>query len=279
MPSLLRPLCCLVLPLVAACAADLYDFTGKTRAYVYETRQEVSWASAGDRLRFTTAMTWKLVLKGRAPGEAGVTVLRVTARHEGPGTVRTVDSAADPGTDPDPLLGHLAGLEGVTFGLSVDPATGAVTRVTGTEAIAKRVAARVPDLVNPTGPSPIEDQARALYSPDHLAKLWTAVLALPGGPTRLPLAGIPNGTLVRTWGANGTWTASLAEGQAPVTLGQPPTQIACFLTDLKGGGTLTLANGLPEKATGDLTFTLRLTALTQPVESVHHLTWSMAPVL
>lgn len=272
-----RLLLCALLPF-AAMASDTYDMAGKVRAYVYETVQEVEWSSAGDRLRYSTSLTWKLVLKAKSATECNLTILRVQARHEGPGSQRSVDSAGPREADPDPLLGHLTALEGVTFGLILDPSTGTITRVTGTETIAKRVAAAVPNLLDPTGPSPIDEQARALYSPDHLQKLWTAVFALPTGPTRLPLAGPQGGTLIRTW-TGSTWTATLAEPEIPVTLGKPPAEVTGLLTGLTGTGGLTLKDGLPHEATGDLTFTLRLTALTQPTEARHHLTWRLAPAL
>lgn len=258
----------------SAPGAEGYDFGTRIRAYQYETTQEVVWASVGDQVRSTTSMTWKLILKGKGPGEAAVTVLRVQARHEGPGVRREVDSAADPGTEPDPLLGHLTALEGVTFGLTVEPTTGVVRAVTGTDMIAKRVAAAFPNLLDPAAPSPIADQARALYSPDHLGKLWTAVLALPSGPAHLPLAGPQGGTLVRTWTGD-AWTATLAEPEVAVRLGRPPTDITGVLTGMTGQGTLRLAEGLPQEATGEVAFVLRLTALTQPVESRHRLRWRL----
>ncbi len=271
--------CCsvLVLPFAPVLGVESYDFAGKTRAYVYDTVQEVSWTSAGDTLRYTSGLTWKLLLRGRSATEVQVTILRVQARHEGPGSRRSVDSAADAGTDPDPLLGHLTALEGTTFGLTVDPATGLVSRATGTESIAKRIAAAVPNLVDPSAPSPIDEQARALYSPEHLQRLWSAVFALPPGPTRLPLAGPQGGTLVRTWTGATTWTATLAEAEVPVVMGRPPMEVAGTLGGLSGGGTLLLAGGLPQEATGDVTFTLKLTALTQATEARHHLTWKLAP--
>jgi hypothetical protein len=186
-----------------------------------------------------------------------------------------VDSAVVD-ADPDPLLGHLTALEGITLVLTVDPATGLVEQVAGTDELARRIAAAVPNRLDPSGPSPLATAARATYTPEALARLWTTVLALPQGPARLPLAPPAGGTLERTW--NGTaWTARLAEGSVPVTVGTPPTDVTGTLADLTGNGSLTLDGGLPRTAQGEVSFTMRLTALTQPVESRHRMTWALTP--
>ena len=57
-------------------------------------------------------------------------------------------------------------------------------------------------------------------------------------------------------------------------LAKDPTPVNGTVKDLKGGGTITLLQGLPRTTTGELSFTLAMDALTQPVESKHAVQWT-----
>ncbi|MBA2480413.1 MAG: hypothetical protein H0V44_07105, partial [Planctomycetes bacterium] len=114
-----------------------YDFSGKqVRTYAYELRQDVTFASAGDTLAYSTRMLWTFVLLPTAVTaervELGVTILTVKATMEGPASHHAFDSTErDSDRRRDPLFAHLGALAGARLVIVVDPRTGAVSAVSG----------------------------------------------------------------------------------------------------------------------------------------------------
>jgi hypothetical protein len=269
----------LLLPVLAATAtaADGYTFAGPPRMYQYRLTQQVAWDSAGDHLAYTTELGWKVLLAGRGQRdgrcEVLATVLRVTASQRGPGGEHAYDSA---GRGDDALFGHLKAVEGAVLTLVVDPRSGKVDTVRGTEAMVEAVARRAPDQADPGAPSPLAESARQAYAPARLARLWSQVLACPAaGPEPLPLGEPLGGEAQRTWKGQ-EWTL-MADGVArPVTLFAEPVPVAGRVVGLAGGGANRQRDGWPESAAGKLSFTLELAALTQPVRQEHRLSWSFA---
>lgn len=269
----------LLLAVAAACSAEPLAFAGPARQYQYRVDQEVAWESAGDQLVFRSALAWHLALKGAGPGRLDATVLNVIAAHEGPEGRRKVDTREDGSRSDDPLLGHLLAARGRTLAVSYDPATGRVAAVQGGEEIAKAIGRASPNAADPGAPSPLEVQARRLYSSEALARLWTQLLLLPAaGPQAVPLGEPLSGEAQRTWQGS-AWTLALpGSGELPITLFKDPTPVGGVLHGLAGKGSLELKDGWPLRASGELAFQLRLSALTQPVEQRHKLVWSFTDI-
>jgi len=247
--------------------------------YVAQVEQHVAWESAGETLDYVTTISWSWALKVvEATPERAVlrlTELRVIASHVGPGSERVVDSSTGEGAD-DPLIGHLAGFDGVALTLTLDPATGVVGAVDGGDQLVARINKRAPGVGAGATP-PHDAAARAAYSSENLARWWTQLLALPAAePQRVPLADPLTGAYLRTWTGD-SWKAA-GDGEATATLGTGPSAVALAVRDLAGEGRMVVRDGMPELSSGAMTFTLELTALTQPVAQKHHLRWSLARV-
>lgn len=273
---------CLLLPAVALslqAAETGYRFTpGPAQSYLAETRQEVAWESAGDKLVFVSTLAlsqaWKCVAVEGNSAQVEVTTLRVIATHKGPGADHAFDSAV-PGTAEDPLLGHLKAIEGATLVFTIDQATGA-TRVSGGSRIAEAIAKRAPNLVDPLSPSPLAAQAAQLYGDANLSRIWSQTLALPSPAAQeVPLGEPLSGTLLRTWKGSEYTLAGTPAGT--VTLAREPTPVTAAISPVAGTGTSAItADGWPQTAGGSMSFTLTVDALTQPVAQRHAVRWQLA---
>jgi len=247
--------------------------------YEWTTKQTARWTSAGDDLRYETGIVWSLALRCAAVDGPRMTLaatfIKVIATHTGPGTDIRVDSSTGAGTD-DPLLGHLLALVGHTLTLTVDRATGRVSAVTGADEVIAAINQRAPAAV-PGDPPPLDAQARAAYGPEAQTRLWSQILALPAAGVEAPLpAPFTAGAMTRTWN-DLAWTVALPggpEAKAPAfELAKDPAPVRGTVTKLSGAGTLALANGLPGKAEGKLSFTLAIEAMTQPVATENEISW------
>jgi hypothetical protein len=261
-----------------------YSFVAKQhRTYAYELRQDVVFASAGDTLTYTTRMLWTFVMMpitvAADRAELAVSILTVKASLEGPASRHVYDSSErDPERRRDPLFAHLAALDGARLMVTVDPRTGAVAQVDGGDAIAAAVAKAEPSKVDPSEPSPLAAAAREAYGSGSLARMWGEMLALPASaPQRVALAAPFAGELERVWtGSAFTWQLPAGVDHADVRLGRDPVRVSGSLTEVAGAGRIDLAEGMPGTAEGDLTFTLTLDALTQPVVQHHRLHWKLS---
>jgi len=278
-------------PAATAAPQSGYSFTvGTSQLYAYSVKQTVAWTSAGDQLTYTSTLTWKfaLTVAEATPARAvlDATILRVQATHDGPGSRRLVDSGAKDGQDgaEDPLLGHLLALNGTMLSVVVAPATGLVSEVRGGDAVIARINKRAPALT-PGDTPPLDTAARAAFSSEALTRIWNQLLALPSSaPMRVPLGPPLNGEVERTWQGS-TYTVRLPVGteRLSTTLVGDPTPVSAVLSDLAGSGgtsiTTSGANaGLPGAGKGELTFSLTLQALTQPVVQRHTLLWELTPL-
>ena len=273
---------CLLLPaaFIALHAADAgYRFApGPAQSYLAETRQEVAWESAGDKLAFVSTLAlsqaWKCVAVEGTIARVEVTTLRVIATHKGPGADHAFDSAV-PESAEDPLLGHLKAIEGVTLVFAIDQATGA-TRVTGGSRIAEAIARRAPNLVDPLSPSPLAAQAAQLYGDANLSRIWSQTLALPSATAQeVPLGEPLTGVLTRTW--KGFEYALAGTPAGMVTLAREPTPVTATISPVAGTGSAAIAaDGWPQTAGGGMSFTLTVDALTQPVAQRHTVRWQLA---
>lgn len=272
---------CLLLPaaVLSLQAAEGYRFApGPAQSYLAETRQEVAWESAGDKLAFVSTLAlsqaWKCVAVEGATARVEVTTLRVIATHRGPGADHAFDSAV-PETGEDPLLGHLKAIEGVTLVFTIDQATGA-TRVTGGSRIAEAIGKRAPNLVDPLSPSPLAAQAAQLYGDANLSRIWSQTLALPSvAAQEVPLGEPLGGTLLRTWKGFEYTLAGAPSGT--VTLAREPTPVTATISPVAGTGSSAIAaDGWPQTAGGGMSFTLTVDALTQPVAQRHAVRWQLA---
>jgi hypothetical protein len=259
-------------------AAEGYDFPIDTVLwYRYALIQDVGWTSIGDHLEFTQTLRWTFALRatGTADGVATVaaTIVRVEARSSGPGAEHVIDSRNEDAAS-DATFGPLAALAGSTLTLSVVQSSGDVSAVSGGEQLRTRLAERMPAAM-PGQPSPFAGEIDRLYSDAALARWWSALLVLPGNEAPLPLAEGLDAHLTRTWDAN-RFTLALPEGSSPtLTLVGDPTPVTGTMHDLTGSGEVALNKGIPGAITGELTYQLDLTALTQPVTQTHRLRWAL----
>mgnify|MGYP000125222443 CR=1 FL=1 len=271
----------LLLLSLLAVAIGALEYTPKADQlvlYRWTTTQTAQWKSAGDDLRYDTRIVWDLALRCAAVNGAQMTVkatfVQVSATHRGPGTDIRVDSPSGAGAG-DPLLGHLLLLAGRTLTLEVERTTGRVLTVAGADELIAAINAKVPAAV-PGDPPPLDAQARAVYGPEALARLWSQVLALPGSATAVPLpAPFTSGSMTRTW-QDLSWTVKLPDGPAPTfELAKLPAAVRGSVTGLSGSGALALAAGLPAKSSGKLAFQLVIDAMTQPVTTSNEVTWEL----
>ncbi len=265
-------------------AADGWNFTvGQHRMWAYELKQEVSWASAGDTLTYTTTMVWKLLADPQTVTADRVAlrvqILRVLATHVGPGSDRQVDSARDLGGEvQDPLLGHLTAMEGAVIDLELDPRSGAVLAARGGAELAKRLADRVPAAV-PGEPSPLAQAAAITWSDAALARMFAQILARPTDSVQSVALGEPlDLTAIRTWsGSASALTIPAAQLPRSVQLSRPPLAVTATLASLTGSTTTAAtADGLPGDIHGQLEYTLILDALTQQVQQRHRVWWRLS---
>ncbi len=248
--------------------------------YKWTTTQSAQWKSAGDDLRYDTSIVWDLGLRCVAVDGVRMTLaatfIKVHATHRGPGTEIVVDSASGAGVD-DALLGHLIVLVGKTLTLDVERSSGRVASVGGAEEVIAAVNRRSPASV-PGDPPPLDAQAKAAYGPDALARLWSQILVLPGGGNEAEVA-LPApfsaGALKRTWSGL-TWNVVQPEGKAPAfELSKDPSPVRGTVSKLSGTGTIAVAAGLPATASGKLTFSLAIEAMTQPVTTENEIGWTL----
>lgn len=265
-------------------AAEYHFKVGEIRRYLAETRQDVAWQSAADHLTFTSSLStlqaWKCIANSNGIATVEATILRVIAKHQGPGSDHRFDSSQNLSTDQavaDPLLGHLKALDGVTLTFRINQTTGE-TQVTGGERIAEAIAKRAPNLLDPTAPSPLAAQAAQAYSDANLSRIWSQTLALPSTTGQsVPLGEPLSGTLTRTWKGLGYTLAGEVSGTANIA--KEPTAVTAAISDVGGDGNLTLtADQWPNKVGGKLHFTLTISALTQPVAQQHTVTWQLAQI-
>ncbi len=262
-----------------------YQFaTGKTALYVYDLSQQVEWQSAGDTLSYASTVGWafsltpQLVTPERC--ELGVVILHVSASNAGPGASHAVDSrlAVDRNGRDDPLLGHLLALDGAQLTVVIDPRSGLVEAVRGGEEIVKRINQRFPPAVEGEAP-PLDAQSRAAYGSAALARLWGEMLALPGGEgavQSVTLGGPVAGSVERRWqGSRYTLSLPTATPHLDGNLISDPTPVTASVSAVEGGGETALRGGLPFTSSGELRFTVTLSALTQPVVQHHHLSWTL----
>ena len=247
--------------------------------YNYTLKQDVIWRSSGDDLGYTSTMTWTFALRATAVNGSQATVnaliTHIVATLDGPAAEVRVDSRQADATS-DPVYGHLVGLEGVTLTLTVDQPSGRVSAVSGGDEIVKRINARHPAAV-PGDPPPFDAAAKRLYSSEALAVWWSEMLTQPASePQAVPLAPPLTGTLRRTW-TGSDFALGLSEGvsQLPVTLVDGVNAVTGTLSAVSGTGHLTMTDGVAVKATGEVRYTLNLTALTQAVEQQHHQQWTL----
>ncbi len=264
-----------------------YHFTAKSsQVYAYSLKQNVAWSSAGDKLSYTSTLTWKFLLTvSEATSERAVldvTILRVQATHEGPGSRRAIDSGAkeQDGGD-DPLLGHLLALSGASLQVVMVPASGQVSEVRGGDTIVARISKRAPS-ATPGDPSPLEAAAKTAFSSEALSRLWNQLLAQPSSmPTRVPLGPPLGGEVERTWQGN-DFTLRLPAGseRLQATLVGDPTPVVAALSELTGSGSASIIpdKGLPGAGKGSISFQLTFQALTQPVTQHHTLSWELTPL-
>jgi hypothetical protein len=256
---------------------------GANRVYAYSVKTAMQFESAGDRLAYTSTLTWKFVLTvSEATTERAVldaTILRVMATHEGPGSRRQIDTGGkQPTGADDTLLGHLHALDGAVLRVVLDPVSGTVSEVTGGEAIVARLNQREPARIA-GDPPPLDGLARSAFSSAALTRLWRELLARPRAtPERVPLGPPLNGEVERVWQGT-SFTVRLAGDQRPTAaLGDARTPVTMTLNELNGTGSVSTEAGLPGKAGGEMTFVMSSQALTQPVVLRYTLAWELVPL-
>ncbi len=286
---LARQLAALLVLGAGAWAADApqagYQFVkDHVQLYAYDLNQVVDWQSAGDTLSYSSSVSWRFsltpVVVTSERCELSIVILHVLATQSGPGGSHAVDSSqpVDRNGHEDLLLGHLLALDGALLTVVVDPRSGAVSAVRGGEEVVKRINQRYPARDDGEAP-PLAASSAVAYGSDSLSRLWSDLLALPSGtvaPQQITLGGPLPGTIERRWQGS-QYSLGLPAGTTHLDgiLMADPTPLTASLSDLTGGGSVVMAQGLPGTRQGDLRFTLTLNALTQPVIQHHHLTWIM----
>jgi hypothetical protein len=264
----------------AAAASGGYAFVpGQARLGRYDLRQETVLSTAGDRLTYVTTIGWRFVLLplsiSATRAALAVSVLHVDATLDGPATFDHIDSDSDdPAQGQDPVFGHLLALRGARLVLSVDPLTGVVDAVQGGDAIAAAVAKDAPSALGPGEPSPLEAAAKAAYSSDALARLWTAMLARPGQGD-YPLGPPLDGAARRSWSGADYTLALAGADHRDATLGQAPLAVQARLSALSGKGHQGLGPDLVGTAGGTMHALIAFDALTQGAGSDLTVGWSL----
>ena len=130
---------------------------------------------------------------------------------------------------------------------------------------------------SPGDPPPFDAAAKHLYSSDALASWWSDLLTQPASESQaVALAPPLTGTLRRTW-TGSDFALGLPEGvsQLPVHLVDGVNAVTGNLSSVSGTGHLSMSDGVVAKTTGEVRYTLNLTALTQAVEQQHHQQWTL----
>lgn len=265
---------------------DSYKFVEKRPSlFAYALKQTVQFVSAGDKLEYTTTMTWKFALVPikveENSAQLSITILRIHATHDGPGSRRQIDSSLPYEQDghDDPLIGHLLAVAGTELQVTVNPQTGQVNNVTGGEAVIARINKLAPPLF-PGEPGPLDAAAKKTFSDEALTRMWNHLMSLPQSkPHAVPFGPPLSGALERQW-TDTTWKDGLPAGTTSlkVDLLQDPTPLSVTITNVQGEGKRTVVDGLPGPCTGKLAFDMLFQALTQPVVQRHTLTWELTPL-
>ena len=210
--------------------------------YVYQVDTELS--TAGDTVSYRTLANWQFSLGITAATDeallAEMIILSIKAKHLGGGSEHSLDTFAaadEPGSGADdPLLGHLRALTNQPLRLRIARATGQVTVLAGTDALAQAVAARAH--ADPGEPSPLAAAAAETYSAERLGRLLSTIFALPSDQDPQVELGLPGaGTVIRRWQGN-SYRLSLPEAaEAPsIQLHDDPVPVHLRLTELSGSG-------------------------------------------
>jgi hypothetical protein len=264
-----------------------YHFTVKQHQfYTYNLKQTTTFKSAGDELMYTTTLAWKFALTPVAVSEEqaqiAITIIKVQATHDGPGSRHQVDSSLPIEQDghEDALLGHLIAFTGAELMVTLNPKTGSVSAVTGGDVIIARINKMAPAIF-PGDPPPLDNAAKAAFSSDALTRIWQQLLSLPTNePVSVPLGPPLQGSLERRW-QDSKWTDALPKGidRLQATLLQDPTPVAVTLTNVAGTGVRTIKDGIPGAGNGTLSFDLVFGALTQAVTQRHVVSWELTPLI
>jgi hypothetical protein len=263
-----------------------YQFQEKSHyLYLYSYSQNVRFKSAGDVLDYKTSLTWKFavspIMVQTDKTELAVTILRVQAQHQGPGSRRNVDShlpAGENGAD-DPLIGHLIASAGAELQVTLIPNTGKVVSVTGGDAIVTRINKLVPPPF-PGDPPPLEAAAKNAFSDAALTRMWQQIFSLPSAANETIAFNSPlNGSYERQW-TGMSWKDALPVGTNAITatLLTDPTPLSVTINELTGQGTRDITDGVPGKANGTMSFKMQFQALTQPVVQEHIVQWELVPL-
>jgi hypothetical protein len=82
------------------------------------------------------------------------------------------------------------------------------------------------------------------------------------------------GNVVRTWTGD-TWTGVMDPPAQTVVLAPEPLAVSGDIADAAMTGRISIKDGQLMESSGTLTFTMRLAALTQPVDQRHRIAWSL----
>lgn len=245
--------------------------------YVYTLRQEVTLVTAGDKMTFSTLLNFEYALRPRQVTdqrvELEVRLQRIKGAHCGPGSKHVIDTkgeSTEARGEQDPLLGNLFSLIDIPLILVVDPASGRVVEVRGTEALAQALRTRLGE-----NAEALEGAIQGSWTADHIGRLWTRLLAVPGtAKETIDLRPALPASVERTWEGT-TWKDQLAPGEPPIlNLHSRPTPVSLTLIKAEGTGRSQWRQGVLEVINGDLEATWRGTALSQPVEQLQRIRWS-----
>ncbi|GDY12410.1 hypothetical protein LBMAG53_12880 [Planctomycetota bacterium] len=278
-------------------AGESYAMTaGEGRTYGWHCEQTVFQQTLGDRIEHRTIIDWDLDLLCREvlPDRIrlSLTVLRVQASHQSPGTRSRIDTGADREPDPgkDPVLGHLAVFHHATIGLELDPATGRVLAASGGERLVAAALAHLRAKLQGEPSAILAERTRAAYADPALARMWTRILERPpagAGSATAALTesweldgGVVRGAVDRRW-SGAAYTLALPAGvrSLPVTISSDPAlPVTGSIESVTGDGVVRpLTGGWPGGMSQSLGFRLVLDASTQPVTQEHRLTVDFAP--
>ncbi len=274
------------LPPATSVTSTGYLFTvNKHHLYTYVLKQTTSFMSAGDELNYITTLTWKFALTPTVVSEnqaqLAITIVRVQATHDGPGSRRQVDSGLPIEQDghEDPLLGHLIAFAGAELIVTLNPNTGNVSSVTGGDAVVTRINKMVPGAF-PGDPPPLDGAAKAAFSNEALTRMWQQLLSLPTNePVVVPLGPPLQGALERRW-QESNWIDALPMGtdRLQASILPDPTPVAVTVNQVAGSGSRSITDGVPGPGNGKLSFELVFQALTQPVIQRHSVLWELTPL-
>lgn len=257
---------------------------GEVRRYLFETKQDVNWSSAGDQLAYTStiAIEWSCFAE-QVSEEAVVLIWRVLdlrATHSGPGREHRLDSAQEIGGD-DPLLGDLMVYHLVPLTVTIDPRSGSVRSVSGHQRLIDRLNQRHP-APNPLAPAPRQAAAEKAFDPLRLQQLFGRLLAVPqsGEGSTLPLdlgPDLPAAATLQWEGSRFQMTLAESDETPSVDLHTNPTPVSLGLQALSGEGETRIdESGVLQRSTGTYTMEIAGTAMTQGFHQTHEVTWQVA---